>query len=99
LYKVVYQVFLYPRYFSPLRNIPGPPLGDPVFGQFGSILRAEAGIIQRKWTNQHGPIVRAVGPIGIERLIFMKAEAMHKILVSDWVEYPRVGLLRSSLYT
>jgi hypothetical protein len=92
LYKVVYRLFFYPYYLSPLRNIPGPPLGNPVLGQFGNILRAEAGIIQREWTKEHGPVVRAVGPLGIERLIFMKPEAMHKILVSDWMEYPRVCL-------
>ena len=39
---------------------------------------------------EHGPLVRVVGPFGIERLIVMKPEALQKILVNDWVDYPRV---------
>ncbi len=27
-YKIVYQLYLYPRFFSPLRHVPGPPLGS-----------------------------------------------------------------------
>lgn len=69
IYKIVYQLFLYPYWLSPLRHIPGPPLGTPIVGQFGNIIRGEAGIPQREWTKQYGPIVRAVGPLGIERLI------------------------------
>ncbi|KAG5342648.1 hypothetical protein C0989_010616 [Termitomyces sp. Mn162] len=54
-------------------------------------------LLKRGWVKKYGPIVRAVGPFGIERLIFMKPEALHKILVSDWVDYPRPGFMRSAL--
>lgn len=66
----MYQLFLYPYWLSPFRHVPGPPLGNPVVGQFGNIIRGEAGIVQREWSKQYGPVVRAVGPIGIERLMF-----------------------------
>lgn len=92
VYKIIYQLFLHPYFFSPFRKIPGPPLGDPLVGQFGNILRGEAGIVQLEWTKTYGPVVRAVGPLGIERLIFMKPEAMQKILASDWIDYPRVSV-------
>jgi hypothetical protein len=39
---------------------------------------------------QYGPVVRVVGAIGIERMIFMKPEALHQILVKEWLQYPRV---------
>ncbi|KAH0589123.1 hypothetical protein H2248_004891 [Termitomyces sp. 'cryptogamus'] len=96
-FLVVYQLFLYPFLFSPLRHIPGPPLGHLIYGQAPAIIKGEAGIPQRGWVKKYGPIVRAVGPFGIERLIFMKPEALHKILVSDWVDYPRPGFMRSAL--
>lgn len=86
----MYQLFVYPYILSPLRHIPGPPLGDPFYGQFPTIINGEAGIPQRQWVKDHGTVVRVVGPIGIERLIFMKPNALHKILVSDWIDYPRV---------
>lgn len=89
---IAYYVFLYPRYVSPLRVLPGPPWGHILFGQFPAIIRAEAGILQREWVKQYGPVVRAIGPFGLERIIFTKVDALHKILVSDWMAYPRVSL-------
>lgn len=90
VYRITHQLILWPRYLSPLRKLPGPALGTVLTGQFHAILEAEAGIIQRDWVKTYGPVVRAVGPVGIERLIFCRPEAIHKILVSNWVEYPRV---------
>ncbi|PPQ67620.1 hypothetical protein CVT26_006830 [Gymnopilus dilepis] len=95
--KVVYDIYVYPRYISPLRNVPGPPLGHPIYGQFLKIINGEAGIPQREWVKQYGPVVRVVGPIGIERVIFLKPEALHKVLVADWVEYPRPAFVRKVL--
>ncbi|PPQ78897.1 hypothetical protein CVT25_002385 [Psilocybe cyanescens] len=97
LSRIIYRLFLYPRFFSPLRSVPGPPFGHPIYGQFAIILEGEAGIPQRGWVKEYGPVVRVVGPIGIERLIFMRPEAIHKILVSDWVDYPRPKFMRDVL--
>jgi hypothetical protein len=73
--------------------VPGPPLGTIIKGQFPAILKAEAGILQQQWVKDHGRVVRAVGPFGIERLIFCNPEALQKILVSDWMDYPRVRVM------
>ncbi|KAF8152306.1 cytochrome P450 [Crassisporium funariophilum] len=96
-WKIIYQLFLYPRFFSPLRFVPGPSLGHPIYGQFVEIIKGEAGIPQRAWVKEHGPVVRVVGPLGIERLIFMKPESIQKIMVSDWVDYPRPRFMRETL--
>ena len=55
-------------------------------------MRAEAGILQRQWAKLYGTVVRAVGPFGIERVMFLSPASMQKVLVSDWMEYPRVSL-------
>ncbi|KZV84536.1 cytochrome P450 [Exidia glandulosa HHB12029] len=94
---LVYKLVLYPRYFSPLRHIPGPPLGDPFLGQGPAILATEAGILQRQWVHTYGPVVRAVGPLGIERVMFTSPEAMRKILVEEWLNFPRPAFLRKVL--
>ncbi|KAK7027335.1 hypothetical protein VNI00_015298 [Paramarasmius palmivorus] len=96
-YALAYKLWLYPLFFSPLRNLPGPPLGHPIFGQSLTVINNEVGIPQREWIKQYGPVVRTIGPIGIERLMFLKPEALHKILVKDWVDYPRPGFLRKIL--
>jgi hypothetical protein len=87
---MLYKTILYPRYFSPLRHIPGPPLGDPIFGQSYGLFIGEAGIAHRQWVRDYGPVVRAVSVFGMDGLIFTNGLALNKILVSDWLEYPRV---------
>ncbi|KAH7927163.1 cytochrome P450 [Leucogyrophana mollusca] len=97
IYQVFYQLVLWPYFLSPLRLLPGPPLGNPLQGQFPTILEEEAGVPQRRWLKKYGPVVRVVGPIGIERLIFVKAEALQQILVSDWLDFPRPDFYRHVL--
>ncbi|KAI0042708.1 cytochrome P450 [Auriscalpium vulgare] len=87
---------VYPRYFSPLRHIPGPPLENTILGHFRRLALSESGgSIQSEWAQQYGGMVRTVGPLGQERLMVLRPEALHKILVSDWVNYPRPGFLRN----
>ena len=88
---VLYQIVLYPRFFSPLRRIPGPPHGNPILGTLPAILRAKPGELHTQWVRDYGPVVRALGPVGTERMMFVQPVALHKILVSDWLEYPRVS--------
>ena len=49
------------------------------------------GVVAREWSKKYGGLVKTVGPIGRERLYVFKPEALHKILVSDWMTYPRVS--------
>lgn len=88
--RVIYTWFIWPLLLSPLRALPGPPLGHPILGQIPAVIKSEAGILHREWVKKYGPVVRVVGPIGMERVIFLKPEALQQILVKDWLEYPRV---------
>ncbi len=94
-YKVIHRLFLYPYLLSPLRTVPGPPIGEPILGQSAKMFNYETGIVQREWVKKYGPVVRVVGPVGVERLIFMTPEALHQILVKGWLDYPRVCSLRN----
>ncbi|KAF7967394.1 hypothetical protein HWV62_34447 [Athelia sp. TMB] len=96
-YKIIYQVFLWPYFLSPLRNVPGPPPGNPLVGQFLEIIREEPAAPQTRWADKYGPVVRTVGPIGLERMMFTKPEALHRILVADWLDNPRPGFMRNIL--
>ncbi|KAH7099379.1 cytochrome P450 [Auriculariales sp. MPI-PUGE-AT-0066] len=95
--RLVYNVYLYPRFVSPLRHLPGPPLGGVIAGQVRAMLADECGLPQLEWVKEHGSIVRAVGPLGIERLIFTRPEALQKIMVEDWLENPRPAFMRKVL--
>ncbi|EGO03799.1 hypothetical protein SERLA73DRAFT_69628 [Serpula lacrymans var. lacrymans S7.3] len=96
-YRALYRIVLWPCLLSPLRHLPGPPTGNPLIGQWRAIVHKEAGIPQREWVKKYGPVVSAVGPIGVERLIFTKPEALHRILVSGWLECPRPSFLKNIL--
>ncbi|KAJ8094400.1 hypothetical protein PM082_010834 [Marasmius tenuissimus] len=94
----LYRIVLYPIYLSPLRNIPGPSLGpNLLIGRFGEMIRGEAGIPQREWVKEHGQAIRVVGPLGIQRMIFCRPEALHKILVSNWLTNERPAFMRHIL--
>ncbi|KAJ7141836.1 cytochrome P450 [Mycena crocata] len=96
-YILIYRVLLYPRLFSPLRNVPGPSLGNPLLGHYLTIVTNESCIPQREWVKQHGPVVRMMGILGKERLLFLSPEALQQILVKDWLEYPRPVFMRDIL--
>jgi hypothetical protein len=103
----LYRTILYPKYLSPLRHLPGPPLFIPpasknpfayltalIKGQYPAILRGDAGIPQREWLKQYGGakgVVRVVGPFGLERVMFLSPEACWKMLVTDAADYPKVS--------
>ncbi|KAJ7711568.1 cytochrome P450 [Mycena metata] len=96
-YVLVYRAFLYPRFFSPLRNVPGPPLGNPLIGHYLTIVQNESCIPQREWAKKYGPVVRMMGVMGKERLVLLAPEALQQIMVRDWLEYPRPQFMRDVL--
>jgi len=92
VYRILYQIILRPYFLSPLRNLPGPPLGNPLIGQGATFVRNDYADVLRQWFKQYGPVIRVVGPIGIERVFFSSPDTLNRILVSGWAEYPRVRL-------
>ncbi|KAJ7754983.1 cytochrome P450 [Mycena maculata] len=96
-YVFLYRIILYPRFFSPLRNVPGPSHGNLLLGHYLTIVQSESCIPQREWAKAHGPVVRMMGPFGKERLIFLSPEALHQIMVKDWLAYPRPQFMRDVL--
>ncbi|TRM66573.1 cytochrome P450 [Schizophyllum amplum] len=95
--RLIYRLLLYPRLFSPLRRVPGPAIGDPIVGACAPIFAKEAGVPAREWVKKYGPVVRVVGPVGIERLYIASPEALHQILVREWQDYERPEYLRHTL--
>jgi len=95
--KIIHKMFLWPFFFSPMRHAPGPPIGHLIYGQWPEIIRNEAGVVQREWAKKYGTVIRAIGPIGVERITFLSPEAMHKVLTTDVLDYPRPNFMRNIL--
>ncbi|KAJ7073281.1 cytochrome P450 [Mycena belliarum] len=96
-YVFIYRAVLYPRFFSPLRNVPGPPQRNPLLGDYLTIVQGEACIPHREWSKAYGPVVRMMGVFGKERLMFLSPEALQQIFAKDWLEYPRPQFMRDVL--
>ncbi|KAF7339123.1 hypothetical protein MVEN_01989000 [Mycena venus] len=96
-YALLYRALVYPRFFSPLRSVPGPSMGSPLFGQYFAIVKNETCIPQREWAKQYGPVVRWMGLVGKEYLVFLSPEALQQIMVKDWLVYPRPQIMRDIL--
>ncbi|KAK0203353.1 hypothetical protein DFS33DRAFT_788332 [Desarmillaria ectypa] len=94
---VVYHLLVYPRLVSPLRAFPGSSLGGTIKGQFSAIMNGKVGVPHCRWIAEYGSTVRVVGPIGIKRLIVASPEALYRILVTNWTDYPRPKFMQYTL--
>ena len=87
-YYIFYQSWIYPFYVSPLRFVPTVP-GFPLWGHVLIYATEEAGVPQRRWHKQYGPIVRYFGPFGGPKLSIIDEEALKQITVKDPYHWPK----------
>ncbi|KAH7043506.1 cytochrome P450 [Linnemannia elongata] len=93
---VFYITFLYPDYISHLRNIPGPPniskhnkRNLPFLGLFFDVIRREAGVIFREWTEQYGGILCYKGLFNSQVIHLSDPEAIHHVFNTHAYQYPK----------
>ncbi|CAJ2500199.1 Uu.00g030520.m01.CDS01 [Anthostomella pinea] len=88
LYVVVWLSWIFPFYVSDLRHVPTVP-NFPLWGQFLEIITTECGVPQRRWHEEHGPIIRYFFPFGAERLSIADDEALKQMTVKNPYNYPK----------
>ncbi|KAI1488008.1 cytochrome P450 78A3 [Biscogniauxia mediterranea] len=88
LYAIVWLSWIFPLYVSELRHVPTVP-GFPLWGQFFDIITQECGVPQRKWHQEHGPIIRYFFPFGAERLSIADDEALKQMTIKNPYNYPK----------
>lgn len=64
LARFVYGTFLYARFFSPLRKMPGPSYGHWLLGRLPEVVAGEAGSAVTAWTQKYGRSIRFMGMLG-----------------------------------
>ena len=42
---IIYKIFIWPFYISPLRKIPGPPSKNPIYGNYKEFFIEEVNVI------------------------------------------------------
>jgi hypothetical protein len=87
---LIYSVYIYP-YISPLRKVPGPPADSAWVGHAKVIAQSESGVLIREWMKKYGKMIRIRMPFGVEEVVVLDPEILSRVLVSDWMEYPRVS--------
>jgi hypothetical protein len=83
LARFVYTTFLYARFFSPLRKMPGPSYGHWLLGRLPEVVTGEAGSAVTAWTEQYGRSIRFMGMLGVERVCFLNYKDLKQILVDE----------------
>ncbi|KAI8952274.1 cytochrome P450 3A5 [Xylaria longipes] len=89
-----YRIYLYPRFFSPLRHLPGPQRNNAILGQELNKFRADSPIgLQLDWSRRwpDAPFIRYLSIAGKEALI-INSLAAHKAVLQthayDFVKPP-----------
>ncbi|RYO98550.1 hypothetical protein DL764_007057 [Monosporascus ibericus] len=80
----VWAVILWPKYFSPLRDLPEPSGNSFLFGQFHRIRKEPSGIPHREWatTIPNDGLIRYLGPFNQERVLITNPKTLSEVLVT-----------------
>lgn len=96
----VYAVILYPRYFSPLRDLPMAAEGNHfIMGQWFTITREPSGIPMRRWIHQipNNGMIRYLGLFNRERIILTSPKALAEVLNAKNYDFQRPKFLLAGI--
>lgn len=86
---IVWRAVLYPKLFSPLRNLPHPPNGGFFMGQAGEIFALPSGEPMRRWisTVPNDGLIRYLHWFNIERLLLTNPKTLAEVLSAKNYEF------------
>lgn len=92
----VWNVVLYPKYFSPLRHLPGPEGNSWWNGQWAKIKAEPSGQPQREWLNTipNEGLIRYLGMFNAERLLITSPKGLGEVLTTKSYEFIKPATVR-----
>ncbi|RYP16456.1 hypothetical protein DL765_005133 [Monosporascus sp. GIB2] len=95
----VWAVLLWPRYFSPLRDLPEPSGNSFLLGQFHRIRTEPSGVPHREWsrTIPNDGLIRYLGPFNQERLLITNAKTLSEVLVTHSYDFVKPAGVQHAL--
>ena len=54
---------------SSVRNLPGPPSSSIVFGNANDVSKADPGVVQQRWLEKYGPVMKYYAFFGVRLLL------------------------------
>ncbi|KAL2422000.1 Cytochrome P450 monooxygenase FUM15 [Exophiala dermatitidis] len=94
-----YSLTIYPRFVSPLRDLPTVPGGSFFGGQFPALIKEPSGVPLRRWANEipNDGLIRYFHLFGRERLLITEPKALAEVLTTKNYDFIKPELLRSGL--
>ncbi|KAH8157886.1 hypothetical protein CIB48_g10361 [Xylaria polymorpha] len=92
-------VILWPKFFSPLRDLPEPSGGSWWNGHFKRILAEPSGIPMREWatTVPNNGLMRYLGMANTERVLVTGSKALSEVLVTKNYHFEKPAALRYNI--
>ncbi|KAK3945277.1 cytochrome P450 4V2 [Diplogelasinospora grovesii] len=96
---VVWEVILYPNYFSPLIGLPEPTGNSLFMGQYARIAREPTGMPALDWINSipNDGLIRYKALFNQERLLVTNPKALAEVLVSKNYDFQKPYQIRFSI--
>ncbi|KAI0971442.1 cytochrome P450 [Xylaria arbuscula] len=96
---VIWAVILYPKFFSPLRNLPSPPGASWWNGHFARIHKDPSGVPHREWitTIPNNGVIRYLGLFNSERILVTGPKALSEVLVTKNYHFEKPRALRYNI--
>jgi cytochrome P450 len=99
LAKLVYNMVLYPDFFTPIKHIPTPATRSWLKGNTRSIFIESPFAQMRKWQKEvpNDGLIRYYITGNLERILLTKPKALSELLVYKVYDFPKPEFIRSNL--
>ena len=94
-----YSIVLFPRFFSPLRHLPGPTGGSFFNGQWTTITSQPTGIPLRQWANDipNDGLIRYLHLFNKERVLLTSPKSLAEVLTVKSYDFQKPALLQQGI--
>ncbi|RIB20163.1 cytochrome P450 [Gigaspora rosea] len=89
---VLYKIYIYPLYLSPLRKIPGPPANNFIIGHYASFLKKDPIKAHSNLIKKYGGLVRYHVLFNQPYLLISDPKLVQQVMSTRAYEFPRVFL-------
>ncbi|KAL8832278.1 MAG: hypothetical protein Q9170_004935, partial [Blastenia crenularia] len=96
---IIWNIILYPKFFSPLRDLPEPKENSLFMGQFAAIKNGPTGAPQQKWLNEvpNDGLIRYLNVFNEERLLITGPKALGEVLTTKNYDFVKPSMVRDGL--
>ncbi|KAK9897658.1 cytochrome P450 [Cystobasidium minutum MCA 4210] len=84
-----WKIWIYPEYFSPIRNYPGPPVEAWFLGEQRKVFADETGKLHKQWFKKYGPLIQYRTFAGEQVIATSDPKAISYMLMQKTNTFPK----------